>query len=537
MKNIRYSFLIWFFAAGVYAQTCDNTFESLKVADGVIFSSKLGIANGTPINGAPRLTKVNEFGDTVWQMQDNAVGYHLRDMRLQQFSDGFIYVTVELPNDYYLSSNFQLWKVNAVTGALVWKTPVYQSEDDVAPTLLDYKADKLLFMYPKADTNGGTIAGFSILSIDRTTAAAPLYETTNEPFKTLSMASDSKGNIIYAYQRTGVAGAKAVIRKINGTNFNNVLWEKGYYTNNTAANANLATISKIVIDKYDDLYAFSGSDRMDLFKIDSDTGAEIWKTIGIAGSDEVRNYKFLANSLYVSFQHLYVGSAYTAFEMAKINTDTGMRIWSSNQQHMTISGMLSTHGGDKESIYSFDLDCNGDIYATGYYAASNYGPGAWGIMKINGQTGVKIAQATPNTSAFMVDWFSFGRGAFYFNSGPLFLGNLQFSEYNSIRTIVKSDASLNLTEVRYPCNAPLAVTAIEAKNIKLYPNPVKSLLHIEIPETQQLQSAALLSITGAVLQEYAKGVNLIDLSAFSAGIYFLKIETNSGTNTQKIIKQ
>ena len=84
-------------------------------------------------------------------------------------------------------------------------------------------------------------------------------------------------------------------------------------------------------------------------------------------------------------------------------------------------------------------------------------------------------------------------------------------------------------------------TAIDSNSsstdYKVFPNPTDGWLSIESSET--LRSLYIYSITGALLME-ATGANTtaqIDLTNFRAGLYFVKIISNEGCNTIKVIKR
>lgn len=77
---------------------------------------------------------------------------------------------------------------------------------------------------------------------------------------------------------------------------------------------------------------------------------------------------------------------------------------------------------------------------------------------------------------------------------------------------------------------------IKNPNITLYPNPVREYLNINGLETSN-KPIQVLDITGKVILEEKPEQNQINLSQFSPGIYFLKIETNDAYEIKKIIKE
>lgn len=70
--------------------------------------------------------------------------------------------------------------------------------------------------------------------------------------------------------------------------------------------------------------------------------------------------------------------------------------------------------------------------------------------------------------------------------------------------------------------------------IKVYPNPVSDKLIIEIPKYLSFENLSIYNMLGQQVME--SNAETIDLSHFDAGIYQLRIKTNSGVFTKKIIK-
>jgi hypothetical protein len=74
--------------------------------------------------------------------------------------------------------------------------------------------------------------------------------------------------------------------------------------------------------------------------------------------------------------------------------------------------------------------------------------------------------------------------------------------------------------------------------IKVYPNPVGSYFYVELPASAGL--VVLFDISGKIIyQNTAANRPNIKISALQnspAGIYFLKVKSNTGFKTQKIVK-
>ena len=83
-------------------------------------------------------------------------------------------------------------------------------------------------------------------------------------------------------------------------------------------------------------------------------------------------------------------------------------------------------------------------------------------------------------------------------------------------------------------NCNLSTMNVNSPNFTLYPNPTSGIVFIASPNKNIIQTIEILNISGQKIQTIKKSFEKIDLSLFSSGIYFLKI---NGTITKKIIKK
>lgn len=73
--------------------------------------------------------------------------------------------------------------------------------------------------------------------------------------------------------------------------------------------------------------------------------------------------------------------------------------------------------------------------------------------------------------------------------------------------------------------------------VSLFPNPVVDVVNITLPSSVELESATIHNLLGKQTQVNLGENNSIDMSQMAAGVYILKLETNQGSLTKKIIKQ
>lgn len=75
-----------------------------------------------------------------------------------------------------------------------------------------------------------------------------------------------------------------------------------------------------------------------------------------------------------------------------------------------------------------------------------------------------------------------------------------------------------------------------AEMVSIYPNPTTSVLNISLPSNVEVQSSSLVDVLGRTTGVvYSNGE--MNVSALAQGVYFLKLETNLGSYTQRIVKQ
>jgi hypothetical protein len=81
----------------------------------------------------------------------------------------------------------------------------------------------------------------------------------------------------------------------------------------------------------------------------------------------------------------------------------------------------------------------------------------------------------------------------------------------------------------------LGLPATRQQAILIAPNPVHDILKIQAPDVS-LEAISVSDINGRIVMKANPSQRQLDLSAFSTGIYFLRIDSPAGTLTRKIIK-
>uniref|UniRef100_UPI003752D3EF T9SS type A sorting domain-containing protein n=1 Tax=Flavobacterium sp. TaxID=239 RepID=UPI003752D3EF len=101
-------------------------------------------------------------------------------------------------------------------------------------------------------------------------------------------------------------------------------------------------------------------------------------------------------------------------------------------------------------------------------------------------------------------------------------------------------------DYNFPVDTGLANTTFQSLNnssfekdnsISVYPNPANSIVNIKA--NSNLKSIELYDVQGRILQTKLVNVTneIIDISEYSNGIYFLKITSGDGVKVEQIVKE
>jgi aminopeptidase N len=115
-------------------------------------------------------------------------------------------------------------------------------------------------------------------------------------------------------------------------------------------------------------------------------------------------------------------------------------------------------------------------------------------------------------------------------NGEIFVENVNFSVSS-----INFDPDYHLISKNNTTTLAVESNLFLSENITLFPNPVSDILTIQTSENSTFKNALLFNAFG---KEILKSSNKqINLSALSAGVYFIKVFTNSGNLYRKIIKE
>jgi hypothetical protein len=102
-------------------------------------------------------------------------------------------------------------------------------------------------------------------------------------------------------------------------------------------------------------------------------------------------------------------------------------------------------------------------------------------------------------------------------------------------------ASINQTDelMETFLNVTLGTEAVsyDANQLQIAPNPVKDFLQLKTNENLVPKSVSIVDSSGRIVYNQTDPEKIMDVSSLQRGIYFVKIETNKGTITKKILKE
>jgi Leucine-rich repeat (LRR) protein len=84
---------------------------------------------------------------------------------------------------------------------------------------------------------------------------------------------------------------------------------------------------------------------------------------------------------------------------------------------------------------------------------------------------------------------------------------------------------------------PLSVDNFENSSVTIYPNPIQDIFSISANSIINRSTVTIFNSIGQRLKTFSKDSSFFDISDLMSGIYYLKIETDQGTISEKIIKK
>jgi hypothetical protein len=348
--------------------------------------------------------KIDTTGAVIWSTFDTENDYPTSQSISTKIltTNNYIYNTVTIFGTY---GHKQVWKINAFSGEILWKTDFNVYNGDNIKELIDYDEDRLLIMYR---SYGGD---FNMSFIDKNSGDLLSTHYLGDNYNNYGMAIDVDKNIYYnIYDH---------IFKRSAQNPDSVIWEVQYPDNN------YLDFGKVYTDENDSLFLFGVTDanarRPRVIHLNKSDGSIIW-----ASGINIGNVRF--NKMLDQGEYFYVNWAHTttlgsSLFIAKIDKVTGSFDWI--VPSFTPVGETTSDNGYAMGVSSMDIDVEGNIFLTGYYGANSFAPANWLNIKLDGNDNTTLYDATVTNDSINYDTESLGQIACVINNHPYFIGRLQ----------------------------------------------------------------------------------------------------------------
>lgn len=150
--------------------------------------------------------------------------------------------------------------------------------------------------------------------------------------------------------------------------------------------------------------------------------------------------------------------------------------------------------------------------------------------------GTNINREFPTQIGSNSNWSSISAGQRYslaLNSN----GELWTWGLNSFGQLGDGSFNNKNTPTLINCPTTLGIYGIELNNsFKIYPNPSRKIINIDINQIKSINRIFILNITGQNITEVEKNTTEINIEKLESGIYFISIETENGNCISKFIK-
>jgi hypothetical protein len=202
-----------------------------------------------------------------------------------------------------------------------------------------------------------------------------------------------------------------------------------------------------------------------------------------------------------------------------------------------------------DQSFGIEVASNGDVYTVGRYSdLVDFDPGvgivnetadgsSWDIFihKLNSSGDFQLVHTFGDGGSDLARGLEIGASGDMYVSG-MFGGTIDFDPGAGtidLTTTGSADAFL----IKYS-DLVVGLNDVQEKPvIKLYPNPVKNQLFIELNDLE-VTNISILNYSGQLVKSMVNNTtNQIDVSDLNEGIYILKVSTENGVSTKRFVKQ
>ncbi|MDR0988107.1 MAG: T9SS type A sorting domain-containing protein [Prevotellaceae bacterium] len=130
---------------------------------------------------------------------------------------------------------------------------------------------------------------------------------------------------------------------------------------------------------------------------------------------------------------------------------------------------------------------------------------------------------------------------FYIGATDVCAQRVEYCYDDAGNRTVRKEITLETRSNAGDADESLYEDALAEMQIRIYPNPTKGMLRVDISGMEDLTGAriALYNLSGALLQQYTEvaSSNVIDMSSRPAGVYVMRITYGECITNWKIIKE
>lgn len=361
----------------------------------------IGGSSFTNQKNYPSVLRIDTLGNIIWDtaVSDtsiySALNYQTYIYKLINGNNGYLYALFR-----FSSNQTEVWKVNVGNGSISWK----KKYNYVIRHLINYDAGKMLF---------------SLFSTTSGTRIALVYKNNFDTLYTKYMGYNPEMPIALDTAKNIYTGKLDSLYKFSATFPHQLIWSNKYSGN------------QVRVKKYEAIHCDSLTNELFYIGVGLNSTGKIHKVNPVTGSMisfvicqtecdvEIQDIKSQNSFLYLTWRHIYFGSGSYPWAISKYNKSSGTLNWSKTYN------FTNNQVSQTSSAMSIDIDNNGNVYGSGYYGGQSYGPGYWGILKLDGSNGNVMYEKTFLADSILNNNASAGKGVHIINNTPCFVGELE----------------------------------------------------------------------------------------------------------------
>lgn len=157
---------------------------------------------------------------------------------------------------------------------------------------------------------------------------------------------------------------------------------------------------------------------------------------------------------------------------------------------------------------------------------------SWNVSNVTNMTNMflNVTLSITNYDALLIAW----EAQSLISNVSFHGGSSQYCNASNERTNIINNYGWTITDGGQ-ATCQLSVEENEIQNISFYPNPTKN--NFIIKTHQKINQVSIYNIQGKKIKSFKERQDNYNIEELTTGIYFIKIETDKGITTRKLIKQ